>query len=165
MDQSGSRNKTQHTPLIINRPDLNHPIKRVIAVIATIMAWGVWLYLWVPFVLDLGRRFGFDLPGREISSQISLDSFMVLLRVMPYVFIFAVLIVMVGLFIEKLRARFPGLRTRWRPVGKARLVTGDADNSDRIASWQSARVLSVEHGPLGRVIHAHELTITSADRQ
>ena len=39
-------------------------------------------------------------------------------------------------------------------VGMERLATGMALDVDKLAAWQSARILHVQHGPLGRVTDA-----------
>ncbi len=43
---------------------------------------------------------------------------------------------------------------RWRPIGTERLASGLALDPERLAGWQSAQILYVEHGPLGRVTDA-----------
>jgi len=141
-------------PLIIERPDLTHPVRRVMALLATSLAWLLWLVMWIPFVAALGRHFGFDLPEIFFPSQISLDSFFALLHVTPYVLAFAAVALMTGYLREKLKARFGKPDERWRPVGAARLASSAALDPEQLAEWQAAQILYVEHGPLGRVTGA-----------
>ena len=56
---------------------------------------------------------------------------------------------LVGIVIRRFSRRKP------KPfVGMDRLATGMALDPDKLAAWQSARVLHVEHGPQGRVTDA-----------
>lgn len=151
MDQPGSRYKARHTPLIIERPDLDHPVKRVMAVLATSLAWGVWLAMFIPFVLAVANRLGFEVPEADLPNRINLLSVDALLCVLPHVFVVVVALVLLGITMEKIRVSLPGSRERWRPLGMERLATGEALDAHRIAEWQSARIMYVEHGPLGRV--------------
>lgn len=141
-------------PLIIERPDLAHPVQRVVALLATTLAWLLWLVMWIPFIAALGRHFGLDLPEIFFPSQISLDSFFALLHVTPYVLAFAVTILIASYLREKLKARFGKPDERWRPVGAARLASSAALDPELLATWQAAQILYVEHGPRGRVIGA-----------
>lgn len=141
-------------PLIIERPDLAHPVQRVMALLATSLAWLLWLLMWIPFIAALGRHFGLDLPEIFFPSQVSLDSFFALLHVTPYVLAFAAMLLITGYLREKLKARFGKSDDRWRPVGMDRLATGAALDPDKLAAWQKAQILYVEHGPRGRVTGA-----------
>ena len=141
-------------PLIIERPDLTHPVRRVMALLATTLAWLLWLVMWIPFIAALGRHFGFDLPEIFFPSQISLDSFFALLHVTPYVLAFAAAVLIASYLREKLKARFGKPDERWRPVGIARLASSTALDPELLAAWQAAQILYVEHGPLGRVTGA-----------
>ena len=154
MDQSRPRHQARRLPLIIERPDLAHPLRRVMAVVITTLAWLFWLAMWVPFLFALGRYFGYDLPEILFPSQISLDTFLSLAHVMPYVIGVAILFFLVSALREKLKARIGKADDRWRPVGMARLATGAALDPDKLAAWQKAQILYVEHGPLGRVTDA-----------
>jgi poly-beta-1,6-N-acetyl-D-glucosamine biosynthesis protein PgaD len=141
-------------PLIIERPDLAHPVQRVMALLATSLAWLLWLLMWIPFIAALGRHFGLDLPEIFFPSQVSLDSFFALLHVTPYVLAFAAMLLITGYLREKLKARFGKPDERWRPVGTARLAASSALEPDQLAAWQAAQILYVEHGPRGRVTGA-----------
>ena len=43
MDESGPRHQARRLPLIIERPDLAHPLRRMSAVVITSRAWLLWL--------------------------------------------------------------------------------------------------------------------------
>jgi poly-beta-1,6-N-acetyl-D-glucosamine biosynthesis protein PgaD len=154
MDKSRPGHQAERLPLIIERPDLAHPIRRVSAVVLTSLAWGLWIVMWLPFIFALGRHFGYDLPKFGFDSHFGLDSFFALLHVMPYLIASVSLILFVGLLREKYRAHIGYESERWRPVGMERLATGAALDVKALAQWQSERVLYVEHGPLGRVTNA-----------
>ncbi|HRL78345.1 MAG TPA: poly-beta-1,6-N-acetyl-D-glucosamine biosynthesis protein PgaD [Candidatus Accumulibacter phosphatis] len=154
MDESRPRHRARRLPLIIERPDLAHPLRRVSAVVITALAWLLWLAMWVPFLFALGRHFGYDLPEILFPSQISLATFLSLVQVMPYVVGVAVLVFLVGALRERLKARIGTADDRWRPVGIDRLATGAALDPEQLAAWQKAQILYVEHGPRGRVTNA-----------
>lgn len=154
MDQSRPGHQSERLPLIIERPDLAHPVRRVLAVVFTSVAWGLWLLMWFPFLFALGRHFGYDLPKLHFDSHFGLESFFSLLHITPYLMATVGLILLIGLIREKVRSHIGYKSERWRPVGMERLATGAALDVDRLAQWQSARILYVEHGPLGRVTNA-----------
>jgi hypothetical protein len=80
MDEPRPRHQTRRLPLIIERPDLAHPLRRVLALFATSLAWLLWLAMWIPFLAALGRHLGYPLPAIAFPSQVSLDSFFALLQ-------------------------------------------------------------------------------------
>ena len=120
------------------------------------MAWVLWLALWIPFLAALGRHLGYDLPEIAFPSQISLNSFLALAHVTPYVLGFAIAITLAGAIRESYKAHTKKPNDRWRPIGMERLATGAALDQKLLAQWQTARILYVEHGPLGRVTNASE---------
>ena len=146
--------RPERLPLIIERPDLAHPARRVFGLVLTILAWALWVAMWIPFFAAIARHFGYNLPEIAFPSQISIDSFLALARVTPAVLGAAVLIVLGNFVKEKLKARFATPRTRWRPVGIDSLAADSALDPALLARWQAARVLYVEHGPRGRVVNA-----------
>ena len=157
MDEPRPRHQARRLPLIIERPDLAHPLRRVSAVVITTLAWLFWLAIWVPFLFALGWHLGYDLPEILFPSQISLATFLSLVEVMPYVVGVAVVVFLVGALRERLKARIGKADDRWRPVGMHRLATGAALDPDKLAAWQKAQILYVEHGPRGRVTDASTL--------
>lgn len=154
MDQSRPGHQARRLPLIIERSDLTHPLQRVLALVITTAAWGWWIVMWIQFPAALGRHLGYQMPEMILPSQISLDSFLALARVIPYILVFAVLIALIRVFIEKTKGDADKKNERWRPVGMERLATGAALDQKLLAQWQTARILYVEHGPLGRVTKA-----------
>ena len=156
MDQSRPGNQARRLPLIIERSDLTHPVRRVMAYVFTFVAWGLWVVMWIPFIAALGRYYGYQMPEIAFPSQISLESFLALARVTPYVLAFAILIALASIFGEKIKARSNKNNERWRPVGLERLATGVALDPKLLEQWQTARILYVKHGPHGRVTNASE---------
>lgn len=154
MDQSRPGHQAERLPLIIERPDLAHPVRRVSALVLTTLAWALWIVMWLPFFFALGRSAGYQLPHIIFPSHFGLESFFALLHVTPYLIGTVALIMLAGLTREKYRAHIGYESERWRPVGMERLATGAALDPAALASWQSAQVLYVEHGPLGRVTNA-----------
>jgi poly-beta-1,6-N-acetyl-D-glucosamine biosynthesis protein PgaD len=160
MDQSRPRHQTHPLPLIIERADLDRPLHRYLAWITTSLAWLLWFSLWLPFLLIALRAIGWlgginHLPLADYSSPLSLDSFFTLLELIPDVITIALAIILISYLGEKLRARFSHRAAPWRPVGMARLATGEALDPALQASWQATRIIYVEHGPLGRVSNAY----------
>lgn len=154
MDQPRPRNQARRLPLIIERPDLAHPVRRVLAWVLTLLAWLLWVAMWIPFLAALGRHFGYDLPKIAFPSQISLDSFLALMQVTPWVIGVALGVVATSYLAEKFKSHRRVGDARWRPVGMDRLAAGAALDAELLAQWQSAQVLYVEHGQQGRVTNA-----------
>jgi len=146
--------RPERLPLIIERPDRAHPARRVFGLVITILAWALWVAMWIPFFAAIARHFGYDLPEIAFPSQISIDSFLALLRVTPVVLGAAILIMLGSIIKDKITARFAKPKARWRPVGIDSLAADTALDPKLLAQWQSARVLYVEHGPRGRVVGA-----------
>lgn len=149
--------RPERLPLIIERPDLAHPARRVLGLLITLLAWALWVAMWIPFFAAIARHFGYVLPEFAIPSQVSLDSFLALVRVTPAVLGVTVLIMLGSIAKEKIMARFAKPKVRWRPVGIDSLAADTALDPALLAQWQSARVLYVEHGPRGRVVNATSL--------
>ena len=157
MDQSGSRpgyNPADHEerPLIIERPDLSHPLRRVSAFVFTLAAWLLlaawWFPIWGLVVGELRAITGVD--RSQAAGALALHSLVELFPV-ACVLVAAVLLV---------NGLLSGLYKRWsrpkplRAVGMEQLAGGMALDVDQLAVWQSARILRVEHGPRGRVVDA-----------
>jgi poly-beta-1,6-N-acetyl-D-glucosamine biosynthesis protein PgaD len=155
MDQPGQRHQANRLPLIIDRPDLTHPARRTFALLLTIAAWVLWFVMWIPFFAALGRYLGYKLPEISFPSQISLDAFLALAHITPYVLLVAVSLTGLSYLHQKFKAHSGKIDPRWRPVGMEQLATGLALDPKLLAEWQSAQILYVEHGPLGRVTNAH----------
>ena len=154
MDQPRPRHQADRLPLIIERPDLVHPLRRLSERVLTTLAWLLWLAMWIPFLSAVARHFGYPFPDIIFPSPISLSAFLDLLEVTPYAIGLALTLIMTSYLREKIKARIGQRDERWRPVGMARLATGAALDPVHLAAWQDAQVLYVEHGPLGRVTNA-----------
>lgn len=142
-------------PLIIERPDLAHPFRRVTGLLLTILAWCIWLGMWFVLLATIGRELGLDVPEIVLPSAISLKSFEALAQVAPYAIMVACAMILLAYLYERLRRKLGKTDTRWRPVGLLRLALDAALDPQRIAKWQEMQVIYVEHGPLGRVTDAH----------
>ena len=148
------RPRHQALPLIIERPDLAHPVRRAVSYALTALAWLFWLMMWLPFLAALGRHLGYNLPEIYFPSQISLHSFLALVNVLPTVVGIALGGLLLRFLWEKMKPHIGRADERWRPVGTKRLASGLALDPERLAAWQSAQILYVEHGPHGRVTDA-----------
>ena len=156
MDQSRPGYQAERLPLIIERPDLAHPLRRALALILTSVAWVLWIVMWIPVLSALGRHIGYDFPQFNLTSRFSMEAFFALLRITPYLIGTVALIFVAGLLREKYRAHIGYESERWRPLGMERLATGSALDPGLLDQWQSARILYVQHGPRGRVTNASE---------
>ena len=152
MDQS--RPGHHPLPLIIERPDLAHPVRRAFSYLLTAGGWLLWLAMWLPFLSALGRHFGYQLPEIAFPSQISLHSFLVLAQMLPFVVGAAIVLMLLSYLWEKLRKHAGFSDRRWRPVGLERLAHSMALEPEQLAAWQAAQVLYVRHGDHGNVIDA-----------
>ncbi len=143
------------TPLIIERPDLAHPVRRFVSYLLTAGGWLLWLAMWLPFLAALGRHLGYQLPEIAFPSQISLHSFLVLVEILPFVAGAAIGLMLLSYLWEKVKSHAGFPDSRWRPVGMDRLARDAALEPDKLAQWQQTQVLYVEHGTQGRVTNAY----------
>jgi poly-beta-1,6-N-acetyl-D-glucosamine biosynthesis protein PgaD len=153
MDESRPGHPTR-LPLIIERPDLAHPVRRAVGLVLTLLAWGVWLGMWFVLITTVGRSLGFDLPHVLLPSAVSLGSFQILVRLLPYAIATAVTALVLAYLFERFKRHWAKSDERWRPVGMARLARDAALEPENIERWQQAQILYVEHGPRGRVTNA-----------
>lgn len=154
MDKPGPRRQARRLPLIIERPDLTHPLRRVLAVVLTTLAWLLWLAMWLPFILALTHHLGYTLPETVRPSPISLHAFFSLLAVTPYALAGAMVIFVVAYLRETVKLQAGANDERWRPLGMERLATATALEPQKLAAWQNAKVLYVRHGARGQVADA-----------
>jgi poly-beta-1,6-N-acetyl-D-glucosamine biosynthesis protein PgaD len=157
MDQSGSRpghSPADHEerPLIIERPDLAHPLRRVSAFVFTLAAWLLLLAWWFPiWGLVVGEFRALTGVNRsQAAGALALHS-LVELFPLAFALVAAALLAngLLGLIHKKLAP--PKVK---RSVGMAQLASGMALDVDQLAAWQSARILHVEHGEHGSVVDA-----------
>jgi len=159
MDQSRSRPRhdpasaAEARPLIIERPELAHPVRRVAAFVITLLAWVGWIAMWIPVAGVVAVRLGVPLERGVYPSQASVVALRELVSLFPAALGVVVLILVINGVVGMVYRRMAPPRPK--PfVGMDRLATGAALDVDKLAAWQSARVLHVEHGPLGRVTEA-----------
>ncbi len=117
------------------------------------MAWVGFVAMWIPVVGIVAVWLGAPLERGVYPSRESVYALRELMALFPAALgaVVAVLVVngLVGMIFRNIARRKP------KPfVGMDRLATGMALDTERLAAWQSARVLHVEHGPLGRVTDA-----------
>jgi len=153
MDQPRPRHSPR-LPLIIERPDLAHPLARLLGLLLTSLAWLVWLGAWAVVMMTLGRKLGFDLPEIALSSPVSFGSIVMLLELVPWLIAAALFAVLLAYLGERFRTAGKRVDERWRPLGIERLARDAALDPQRIDEWQAAQILYVEHGPQGRVSNA-----------
>ena len=154
MDKSRPGNPAR-LPLIIERPDLAHPVRRIVGLLLTLLAWGIWLAMWFVLIATAGRSLGFDLPLVPLPSAVSLGSLQVLLRLLPYAIATAVAVLVLAYVYERFKRHLGKPDERWRPIGLDRLAHDAALESGNVERWQQAQVLYVEHGPNGQVTNAY----------
>ena len=154
MDESRPGNPTR-LPLIIDRPDLAHPVRRVVGVALTLACWGIWLAMWFVLLANLGHGIGFELPRFLTPRVVSQASFLALANLLPYAVATAAALLFAAYAYDRLKRRWGRTDDRWRPVGMDRLARDAALDPDNLARWQQTQVLYVEHGPQGRVRNAY----------
>lgn len=154
MDESRPGNPTR-LPLIIDRPDLAHPVRRFVGVALTLACWGIWLAMWFVLLANLGYEIGFELPSFLTPRAVSQASFLALADLLPYAVATAAALLFAAYAYDRLKQRWGSTDDRWRPVGMERLARDAALDPDNLARWQQTQILYVEHGPRGRVINAH----------
>jgi poly-beta-1,6-N-acetyl-D-glucosamine biosynthesis protein PgaD len=153
MDESRPGHPTR-LPLIIERPDLAHPVRRTVGLVLTLLAWGVWFGLWFVLLATIGRSLGFDFPLILLPTAVSRESLRILIYLLPYAIATAVAVLALAYALERLKRRWARPDERWRPVGLERLAHDAALDPANIARWQQAQILYVEHGPGGHVSNA-----------
>ena len=153
MDQPGSRHLAEKTPLIIERPELAHPLRRVSALCLTTVAWAFWLFLWLPVLAMIASHFGWHLPSLPQTSRGSLGALQLLVQVFPLAIgtVFA-LLAFNGL-INWVYRRFKKTAAH-AEISDRQLANAMALDAAKLAEWQSARIVSVSHNDQGMVIDA-----------
>jgi poly-beta-1,6-N-acetyl-D-glucosamine biosynthesis protein PgaD len=139
--------------LIIERPELAHPVRRALAPVFTALAWTVWVLLWLPVLAAFSDRFAAALPWASPTGYRSLEALRRLLEIFPLAVgtVVAVLVLngAAGWLFRSLRGPKPR-----GDVGTHELANALALPEDELAAWQAARVVRVEHSAQGRLIDA-----------
>jgi len=152
MGQPRSRNNVER-PLIIERPDLAHPVRRVLAFVITLLAWIGFLAIWLP-VLDIAAvALDLPIPSRSFPSPNHALALRSLFNVFPFAIGLMILVLAVNGVINWIYKHLAKPKVH-RFIGMEQLATGLALDKDKVSKWQGGRILHVEHGPLGRVINA-----------
>ncbi len=153
MDKSGPGPEPSRRPLIIERPELAHPVRRALWVCFTALAWCAWLVLWLPVMTSAAEHFGIALPWRYPSGERNLQVLQELLDVFP-VAIGILLVVLAANGVTGWLYRRLHKPVAHRHVDIQQLASGMSLDERDLAAWQSARILRVQHSAEGRVIDA-----------
>src|SRR3954467_4883771 len=153
MGESGPRLDAARA-LIIERPELAHPVRRFLAPIFTALAWCIWVLLWLPVLAAVSDRFAAALPWASPTGYRRLEALRRLLEVFPLAVgvVVAVLVVngagtWLHRFVRKAKPR--------EDVGTQELAAVLDMPADKLAAWQAARIVRVTHSVEGRLIDAH----------
>lgn len=152
MDQPGSGLNAERRPLIVEQPELAHPVRRALALWFTAIAWCAWLVLWLPALTSLTEHFGVAVPWPYRSSERSLQALQQLLDIFPAAIGLVLLVLAANGVISWLYRR---LHTRaYATVGTHDLAIRSMLDERSLAAWQDARILQVVHNAEGQVIGA-----------
>lgn len=156
MDQSGPGRSPQQ-PLIIERPDLTHPLSQVLGIGITLAAWAVWLLMWFWLAQAALASVGLRMPGPMPPGTLSLSSFKALMSMAPLAAMCMGAALALGVLRRWWLRRVMGRHAPVRPVGLDRLARDAALDPARVRAWQGEQILYVEHGPMGRVSDASDV--------
>jgi poly-beta-1,6-N-acetyl-D-glucosamine biosynthesis protein PgaD len=152
MDKSGPRPDAARA-LIIERPELAHPVRRALAPVFTALAWIIWVLLWLPVLAAVSDEVAVALPWATPTGYRSLEALRRLLEIFPL----AVGAVVAVLALNGAAAWVYRSLRNPKPrgdVGTHELAKALALPADQLAAWQAARVVRAEHSAQGRVIDA-----------
>ena len=156
MDKPGPGRQAAERPLIIERPELAHPVRRALALVITAVAWCAWILLWLPVIDYAAGGLGLDQFWRTRSGALSAQALRDLVSVFPLAMglLLAALALngAIGWLYRRLHA--PAAHAA---VDTHALAAGMALDEERLARWQAARVIRVEHNEQGRVVDAQVL--------
>jgi poly-beta-1,6-N-acetyl-D-glucosamine biosynthesis protein PgaD len=152
MGKSGPRLDATRA-LIIERPELAHPVRRFLAPIFTALAWCIWVLLWLPVLAAVSDRFAAALPWASPTGYRSLEALRRLLEVFPLSVGVVVAVLAVngaGTWLH----RFLRKANRRQDVGTQELAADLHLPEDKLSAWQGARVVRATHSDDGRFIDA-----------
>jgi poly-beta-1,6-N-acetyl-D-glucosamine biosynthesis protein PgaD len=152
MEEPGPRPGTTPRPLIIRHPELLSPLRRVVAFMLTLAVWVIWTLLLLPISWLAAARFGIKWPPLDYFARFDLVKLGQLLDFFPW----ALLLVLIGLGVALANGLVVKLlrgtqQPRIARVYMRRAMTDVPVDAARLASWQSARIVQIEHGENGRV--------------
>ena len=140
-------------PLIIERPDLAHPMRRILALTLTTLAWIGWVAMWIPVAEVLANRLGAPLVRFANPGQKGALALGQLLDVFPLAMFLVLLLLFANGLIGWTFHRNSAPKKK-RRVGMEQLAASMALDASKLSAWQSGRILHVKHGPQGRVVDA-----------
>ncbi len=156
MGQPGPRHRTEVMPLIIERPDLAHPLRRLTAYVVTILIWCWWIVLWVPAFEVIAADLGWPVTFYVQPSSASFEALNYLLTQFPIALAVLAVLLISNLTITELYRRIAQ-----RPPKKALIHAAQPRPSIDLAllnRWQSERILIVTHNQLGQIIDAKSVS-------
>jgi biofilm PGA synthesis protein PgaD len=137
--------------VIIERPDLQSPLKRAGTRGITLIFWIFWIYLWTPIISLVAWLLGVHLFRKNIIDnggyQFVLESVFMFFAI---VLVMAAIFIGWGLYNQK---RFRGKELRKAPM-PIDLVTHASDfktNPEQLAAWQASKHLVVQHDKQGHI--------------
>ena len=153
MDQPRPRRNVEQRPLIIERPNLEQPIRRLLAFILTLLVWIMFFAMWLPIIDIVAALLELPIPSEYLPSSNNIIALLNLFNDFPLAIGLMLIALTVNCLINWLYQLFAKPKTH-KFIGTEQLATGLALDKDKLAEWQKTRIIHVEHGPLGRVINA-----------
>jgi poly-beta-1,6-N-acetyl-D-glucosamine biosynthesis protein PgaD len=146
---------TKARPLIISHPELQSWLRRFFAFAMTLAAWGVWALLMLPVLWMGAARLDVHLPRLEYFAHIDAVKLGQFLDFLPL----ALILVLLWLSVQLLYGGIVKvLRTKDKPPtndATTRVTTNAKIDPVELSTWQSARIVQVEHGSHGRMQNVH----------
>lgn len=137
------------TALIIDRPSLVPPHRRILFGVATLAIWSLWLYLWLPLTTFIGWGIGGFLGYRQM---VVLGGYADLIRLLSW---YALIVLMLGgaliLWATYNLMRFRGKERRipLQDVGVKAYGRHFGVAADDLTKWRQVKMLNVHHSGEG----------------
>ena len=138
-----------NTPLIIDRPSLVPPHKRILFGVATLAIWSLWIYLWLALATLIGWAVGGYLGYKEM---VLYTGYIELLHLLGwYALVIAILGGALVLWAIYNVLRFRGRERRVTPRAFDRQVEERhfRAGAERLREWRAAKTLNVEYNSDG----------------